>query len=66
VVVPFPSARARSACKLIDALGARAGVVVGLAARVPSLPAEERRELEELADEIERLQGYRWYFASEN
>ena len=66
-VIPFPAPhRHRDAAeKLIEALGARAGLVAGIAARVPGLPPAERRELLAVAAEVELVQGFGWYFGEE-
>jgi hypothetical protein len=67
-VIPFPARhRHREAAeKLIEALGARAGLVAGIAARVPGMPPAERAVLLAVAAEVELAQGFGWYFGDES
>ena len=63
-VVPFRwQARALrvQAQALVAELGDRAGYVIGVAARLPETPVDQREALLALVDEIEAVQGFGWY-----
>jgi hypothetical protein len=47
---------------VVAEFGVRAGYVIGMAARLPGTPADEQAALLALADEIEAVQGFGWYF----
>ena len=50
---------------LIDEIGCQAGYEVGLIARLPRLAPEARERRLAIVYEIERDQGFGWYFGDE-
>ena len=54
-----PRAQAQA---LVAELGDRAGYVIGVAARLPETPVDQREALLALVDEIEAVQGFGWFF----
>ncbi len=62
-VVPLRARALRTQAQtLVAELGDRARYIIGAAARLPDGRAEERADLLALADEIEAVQGFGWYF----
>ena len=47
---------------LIEELGCQAGCLISLVARLPNLAPESRDRLLRIVAEIERKQGFGWYF----
>jgi hypothetical protein len=65
-VVPFRSAQLRAELRieakaLVEAIGSRAGLLVGRMALLPDLAEGERGQLRALADEIDQVQGFGWF-----
>ncbi len=51
--------------KLIAELGAEAGYRVGYLARYENLPPAASERLQKIVQEIERRQGFGWWFADD-
>jgi hypothetical protein len=72
-VVPFRRGRAMEetreigvvASHLIEALGVKAGHDVRCFARLSALGDTSRRRLLAVADEIDRVQGFGWWFSED-
>lgn len=72
-VVPFRSAQARAEAAALRAEaevlardgGPEVGWLLGAAARRPGVPEDDRRRLLALVDELEQLQGFKWFFGDE-
>lgn len=64
-VVPLRRDLRAEAERAVDALGLRAGQIIGLVARLPATPEAERRELLALAEAIRDVQGFGWVFADQ-
>ena len=68
-VISFAEARRRAAMPsivedarwMIEANGARAGLIAAICAKMPDTPDEERPYWVALAEEIGRIQGYAWH-----
>jgi hypothetical protein len=53
------------ALRLIEELGANAGLQIGLLARSPKLDVEARKRLLSVAEAIEHEHGFSWHFAGD-